>query len=85
VTATAKLPATPHEVEPMPQGTIKEFDRRNRYGVLLLDDRTEVYFDQASLTNSGLRTLRIGQRVKFDLHDEYGRKVARQLRHITID
>jgi len=69
----------------MPQGTIRDYDRHDHYGVLLLDDRTEVYFDQASLEGSGLRTLRIGQRVKFDLHDEYGRRVARHLRHITID
>ncbi|HXJ65445.1 MAG TPA: cold shock domain-containing protein [Actinomycetota bacterium] len=68
----------------MPQGTVKEFDRRNHNGVLLLDDRTEIYFDQASLEGSQLRYLRIGQRVKFDLHDEYGRQVARRLEHITL-
>ena len=68
----------------MPQGTVKEYDRRNHNGVLLLDDREEVYFDQASLEGSELRLLRIGQRVKFDLHDEYGRKVARRLEHITL-
>ena len=38
----------------MPQGTVKEFDSRNHNGILLLDDRTEVYFDQASL--EGLRS-----------------------------
>jgi cold shock CspA family protein len=75
----------PGETGRVTQGTIKEFDHHDRYGVLLLDDRTEVYFDQASLDDSGLRYLRIGQRVKFDVHDEYGRKVARHLRHITID
>ena len=68
----------------MPQGTVRDFDRRNHNGVLLLDDRTEVYFDQASLDGSDLRYLRIGQRVKFDLHDEYGRPVARRLQHITL-
>jgi cold shock CspA family protein len=68
----------------MPQGTVKEYDRRNHYGVLLLDDRTEIYFDRASLDGSQLRYLRIGQRVKFDLHDEYGRQVARHLEHITL-
>ena len=52
--------------------------------MLLLDDRTEIYFDQASLEGSQLRYLRIGQRVKFDLHDEYGRRVARRLEHITL-
>ena len=68
----------------MPQGTVKEFDRRNHNGMLLLDYRSEVYFDQASLEGSQLRYLRIGQRVKFDLHDEYGRAVARRLEHITL-
>ncbi|MFL5798631.1 MAG: cold shock domain-containing protein [Actinomycetota bacterium] len=68
----------------MPQGTVKDYDRRDQYGVVLLDDRTEVYFDQASLAGSSLRFLRIGQRVKFDLHEEYGRKVARNLEHITM-
>jgi len=68
----------------MPQGTVKEFDRRNHNGILLLDDRTEVYFDQASLEGSQVRYLRIGQRVTFDLHDEYGRQVARRLEHITL-
>ena len=33
----------------------------------------------------GSRTLRIGQRVKFDLSDEGGKKVARALRIVTID
>ena len=69
----------------MPQGTIKDYDLDNHNGVLLMDDRTEVYFDQASTAGSSLRVLRIGQRVKFDLVEEYGRKVARHLRHITFD
>jgi hypothetical protein len=44
-----------------------------------------VYFDRASTGGSDIRYLRIGQRVKFDLVEEYGRKVARRLRHITFD
>jgi 2-phospho-L-lactate guanylyltransferase len=69
----------------MPQGTIKEFDPATRSGLLLQDDRTEVHIDVTSLEGSGLRYLRIGQRVKYDLADEAGRKVARTLRHITFD
>lgn len=69
----------------MPQGTIKDYDLRNHNGVLLMDDRSEVYFDRASTSDSDIRYLRIGQRVKFDLVEEYGRKVARKLRHITFD
>ena len=68
----------------MPQGTIKHYDPGYRSGVLLQDDRTEVQIDVNSMEGSGLRTLRIGQRVKFDLHDEYGRPVARRLEHITL-
>jgi len=69
----------------MPQGTIKEFDPGTRSGLLLQDDRTEVHIDVTSLEGSGLRYLRIGQRVKYELADEAGKKVARALRHITFD
>jgi cold shock CspA family protein len=69
----------------MPQGTIKHYDPTTRSGVLLQDDRTEVLIDVSSTEGSGLRYLRIGQRVKYDLADEGGKKVARTLRHITFD
>lgn len=69
----------------MAQGTIKEFDERSRNGSLLMEDRTEVAIDATSLEGAGLRTLRIGQRVKFALADDSGRKVARSLRLVTID
>jgi cold shock CspA family protein len=67
------------------QGTIKDYDAAGRSGSLLMDDRSEVAIDVASLEGAGLRTLRIGQRVKFDLAEEAGRKVARALRIVTID
>ena len=69
----------------MAQGTIKEFDLGSRSGSLLMEDRSEIAIDATSLEGAGLRTLRIGQRVKFDLADEAGRKVARSLRLVTID
>ena len=69
----------------MAQGTIKEFDLASRRGSLLMEDRSEIAIDATSLEGAGLRTLRIGQRVKFDLTDEAGRKVARSLRLVTID
>ena len=68
----------------MPQGTIKHYDTATHIGVLLLDDETEVHIDPVSLEGSGLRYLRIGQRVKFDVVDEGGRPMARTLRHITF-
>ena len=69
----------------MAQGTIKEFDDESRNGSLLMEDRTEVAIDATSLEGAGVRTLRIGQRVKFDLAEESGNKVARSLRMVTID
>ena len=48
-----------------------------------MDDRTEVAIDAVSVEGSGLRS-RIGQRVRFDLVDEAGRKVARNLQIVTL-
>jgi cold shock CspA family protein len=67
------------------QGTVKEFDDAERIGSLLMEDRTEVGIDPTSLEGAAIRTLRIGQRVRFDLADEGGRKVARSLRLVTVD
>ncbi len=69
----------------MPQGTIKDYDPDQRSGTLLMDDRTEVRIDPTSVEGAGIRYLRIGQRVKFDLAEEGGRKVARTLRIVTFD
>ena len=69
----------------MAQGTVKDFDDQERTGSLLMEDRTEVYIDATSIEGSGLRFLRIGQRVRFDLIEEGGRKVARTLRIVTLD
>ena len=68
----------------MAQGTIQEFDTQTREGALLLDDRSEVHIDATSLEGSDVRSLRLGQRVKFDLVEEGGRKVARSLRLVTF-
>ena len=67
----------------MDQGTIKDFDESERTGRLLTDDRTEVTIDASSLEGSGVLTLRIGQRVKFDREDRDGTPVARSLRIVT--
>ncbi len=68
----------------MAQGTIRDYDIENREGSLLMDDRTEVWIDPTSTEGAGLRYLRIGQRVVFDLADEAGRKVARNLKIISF-
>jgi cold shock CspA family protein len=67
------------------QGTIKEFDDATRTGTLLTDDRGEVAIDGASIEGSGLLTLRIGQRVKFETEERDGGRVARSLRVVTFD
>ncbi len=68
----------------MPQGTVKDFDLEERTGTLLMEDRTEVFVDPTSIEGSGIRTLRLGQRVRFDLIEEGGRKLARTLRIVTF-
>lgn len=68
----------------MPQGTVKDYDADARSGSLLMEDRTEVHIDPTSMEGSGVRYLRLGQRVKFDLMEEGGRKVARTLRIVTL-
>lgn len=68
----------------MPQGTVKDYDEERRTGSLLMEDRTEVHIDPTSMEGSGLRFLRLGQRVRFDLVEEGGRKIARSLRIVTM-
>jgi cold shock CspA family protein len=69
----------------VPQGTIKTYDVESRTGSLLTDEEQEVTIDAGSVEGAGIRYLRIGQRVKFDLADEGGKKVARTLRIVTFD
>ena len=69
----------------MPQGTIVTFNDQDRTGTLLTDQEEEIIIDAGSLEGAGLRFLRIGQRVKFDVADEGGKKVARTLRMVTFD
>jgi len=48
------------------QGTIATFDPDGQTGTLLLDDGTELEFGPEAFAASGLRLLRLGQRVKID-------------------
>ena len=50
-----------------------------------LDDGSEIGIDAMSLEGSEIRTLRLGQRVRFELADEAGRRMARGLRIVTFD
>ncbi|MFC7534296.1 cold-shock protein [Actinoplanes sp. GCM10030250] len=45
------------------QGTIATFDVVTHTGTLLLDDGSELAFGAAAFERSGLRLLRLGQRV----------------------
>jgi cold shock CspA family protein len=64
---------------------VKTYDVENRTGSLLTDDQQEVAIDAGSVEGAGIRYLRIGQRVKFEVADEGGNKVARTLRIVTFD
>jgi cold shock CspA family protein len=67
------------------QGTVKHYNESERTGLLLMDDRSEIGIDAASTEGQGIRLLRIGQRVIFDLADASGKKVARRLRLVTFE
>lgn len=69
----------------MTQGTVKDYDFDSRSGTLLTDQEEEVHYDAGSLEGSSIRYLRVGQRVKFDLLEEGGKKLAKNLRIVTID
>jgi 2-phospho-L-lactate guanylyltransferase len=53
------------------QGTVATFDPGTREGTLLLDDGRELRFPAAAFDASGLRLLRLGQRVRVE-RDEQG-------------
>lgn len=48
------------------QGTVATYDASTRSGVLLLDDGTELAFPARAFNASGLRLLRLGQRVRIE-------------------
>lgn len=68
------------------QGTIKEFDHDTKTGSLLTDDRTEIQIDDRSTSDDQVRTLRFGQRVRFEVEEtDDGRQIARSLRLVTFE
>jgi cold shock CspA family protein len=48
------------------QGTVSTFDPDTRSGTLLLDDGTELPFGAEAFDRSGLRQLRLGQRLSIE-------------------
>jgi 2-phospho-L-lactate guanylyltransferase len=49
------------------QGSVHRFDPESGAGSVLLDDGTEVPFDGTAFASSGLRLLRVGQRLSLEL------------------
>ena len=60
------------------QGTVAEFDPTLRNGSLLLDDGSRLDFPAEAFTASGLRLLRVGQRVRIE------RSVAGDVTLVTL-
>ncbi|MEV0648389.1 cold-shock protein [Phytomonospora sp. NPDC050363] len=54
------------------QGTVATFDPQTRTGTVYLDDGTQLGYDAEAFTASGLRLLRLGQRVRL-VTDAQGR------------
>jgi 2-phospho-L-lactate guanylyltransferase len=52
------------------QGTVASFDPARRSGTVLLDDGTQLGFDAPAFDASGLRLLRLGQRVRLEWRNE---------------
>jgi cold shock CspA family protein len=65
----------------MPQGTIKAFNPATSEGSLLDDGLRELSFDREAFVASGLRELRIGQRVRFELE---GDQADPRVSHLNI-
>jgi cold shock CspA family protein len=67
------------------QGTIKDYDDEAKTGSLLQEDRLEVTIDASSIGDPAIRTLRLGQRVRYEVEEVDGRPVARRLALVTFD
>jgi cold shock CspA family protein len=52
------------------QATVRRFDESSRGGDVLLDDGSVVTFEASAFDRSGLRLLRIGQRVRLRLDND---------------
>jgi CspA family cold shock protein len=63
------------------QGVVKAYDPTTGYGVIAPDDGSgEVLLAPGALAGSVFRTLRQGQRIVFDVHEEDGRTLATRVR-----
>ena len=62
------------------QASVHRFDPETGSGAMLLDDGTELPFDGEAFGRSGLRLLRVGQRLTIDTDED--RVVAMRLNGI---
>ena len=68
----------------MPQGTVKQFDPETNTGTVLLDSQEELSVDAETFATSGLRELRLGQRVRFQIAEtDEGRRLS-ELRLVSL-
>ena len=65
----------------MPVGIVKAFYRSRGYGFIRTDnDSRDVFVHRTALETANLKELRKGQKVTFDVADDRGRSVAKNLR-----
>jgi 2-phospho-L-lactate guanylyltransferase len=63
------------------QATVRTFDATTRAGTVLLDDGTELPYDDRAFDAGGLRLLRVGQRVRITVT---GRAGERRVTFLTV-
>jgi CspA family cold shock protein len=65
----------------MATGTVKSFNRSKRYGFIRTDsDDKEVFVHASAVRKAGLAGLRKGQKLSFEIFDNEGKAVAKNLR-----
>ncbi len=68
----------------MPQGTVKSYDPTTHTAVLLDDELREFLVDREAFAASGLRELRLGQRVRFELEYEHGNQRVSNVNIVSL-
>ena len=66
------------------QATVRRFDPESRSGTVVLDDGVELPFDTAAFDASGMRLLRLGQRVRIEVAERGGSPVVTYLTLHTL-
>lgn len=62
------------------QGVVKSYDPGTGIGIIIADDKSEIFLGPGSLAESLFRTLRQGQRLVFDTEERDGKAFAHHLR-----